>query len=270
MMETTKFSLDACRNNGVKEAMLTVWCNDNAECDTFANLFSMSYFAEICYDKDASADKLKSRFEATTGGDYDLFYKMSYYQNDFENNKDFPKYSKRFFGKPLFWQDVLGGLYDLALIEKPMSDHYKMCAEEFENKNAGEWGYLYEYAYRVFDYLAEKTYIAEKLYPAYKAGDKETLRELAGVHFPLLKEKTVAVHKIHRDTWFRNNKVMGWQNLDTRYAGIAARCDTAIMLIEGYLNGEFDKVEELEEERLPKGLSGFIHYSNINTVNIKI
>ena len=151
-----------------------------------------------------------------------------------------------------------------------MSEHYKMCAEEYKGKNEGEWGYLYEYAYRTFDYLAVKTYIAERLYTAYKAGDKATLKELCEVYFPLLKEKTVAVHKVHRDTWFRNNKVLGWQNLDTRYAGMAARCDTAIMLIEGYLNGEFDKVEELEEERLPKGLSGFIHYSNINTVNIKI
>jgi hypothetical protein len=269
MMETTKFSLDACRNNGVKEAMLTVWCNDNAECDTFANLFSLSYFAEICYDKDASADKLKSRFEATTGGDYDLFYKMSYYQNDFENNKDYPDYSNRFFGKPLFWQDILCGLYDKRLIEKPMSEHYKMCAAEFANKNVGEWGYLYEYAYRVFDYLAEKTYIAERLYLAYKAGDKATLKELCDVNLPRLKEKTVSVHKVHRDAWFRNNKVIGWQNLDTRYAGMAARCDTAVLLINSYLRDECDKIEELEEERLYKGLSGFIHYSGINTVNLK-
>ena len=270
MMETTKFSLNACRNNGVKEAMLTVWCNDNAECDTFANLFSMSYFAEICYDKDAGADKLKSRFEATTGGDYDLFYKMSYYQNDFENNKDFPSYSNRFFGKPLFWQDILAGLYDERLIENPMSAHYEMCAKEFAGKNAGAWGYLYEYAYRVFDYLATKTYVAERLYPAYKAGDKKTLRELCDVYLPSLKEKTVAVHKVHRDTWFRNNKILGWQNLDTRYAGMAARCDTAMLLINAYLAGEIPTIEELDEERLYKGLSGFIHYSNINTVNLKI
>lgn len=270
MMETTKFSLDACRNNNVREAMLTVWCNDNAECDTFANLFSLSYFAEMCYNKDADEKKLKERFETTTGGDYELFYKMSYYQNDFENSKDYPRYSRRFFGKPLFWQDVLGGLYDLALIEKPMSEHYKMCAAEFKDKNEGEWGYLYEYAYRVFDYLAVKTYIAERLYTAYKAGDKATLKELCEVYFPSLKEKTVAVHNVHRATWFRNNKVIGWQNLDTRYAGIAARCDTAMLLINSYLNGECDKIEELEEERLEKGLSGFIHYSGINTVNIKI
>ena len=80
-METTRFSLNACRNNNVREAMLTIWTNDNAECDLFANLFDLSYFAELCYDKDASPEKLRARFEACTGGDYDAFYAMSFYHN---------------------------------------------------------------------------------------------------------------------------------------------------------------------------------------------
>lgn len=41
------------------------------------------------------------------------------------------------------------------------------------------------------------------------------------------------------------------------------------MIISAYLSGECDKIEELEEERLYKGLSGFIHYSGIATVNLK-
>ena len=271
MMSTTKFSLDACRNNNVKEAMLTVWCNDNAECDTFANLFDLSYFAEICYDKDAGKDKLRARFEATTGGDYDLFYAMSYYHNDFENGEDYPSYSNRFFGKPLFWQDILGGIYDRRLFDKPMSAHYEYAKSIFEKRSEIEdsWSYLYEYAYRTFDYLAKKTLIAEKLYPAYHAGDKATLAEIKDTHLPALKEKTIALHEWHRKIWFMNNNIIGWQNLDTRYGGMASRCDSAVMLLTAYLNGEIDKIEEIEEPRLWKGLSGFIHYSSINTVNLK-
>ena len=270
MMSTLKFSLDACRNNDVREAMLTVWCNDNAECDSFANLFGLSYFAEIAYDKDASDEKLRSRFEAVTGGNYELFYKMSYYHNDFEKSNDYPKYSLRFLGKPLFWQDILGGLYDTHLFKKAMSGHYAATAKEFAGKaDKDRWGYLYEYAYRVFDYMAIKTLIAEKLYPAYQAGDKATLAEIKNDLLPALKEKTVALHEHHRRIWFMNNNVIGWQNLDTRYGGMASRCDTAMLLLDAYLAGEVDRLEELEEPRLDKGLSGFIHYSSINTVNLK-
>ena len=270
MMSTLKFSLDACRNNDVREAMLTVWCNDNAECDSFANLFGISYFAEIAYDKDASHEKLRSRFEAISGGDYELFYKMSYYHNDFENESDYPKYSSRFLGKPLFWQDILGGLYDTHLFKKKMSSHYAATAQEFAGKaDKDRWGYLYEYAYLVFDYMATKTLIAESLYPAYHAGDREKLAEIRDRLLPALKEKTVALHEHHRRIWFMNNNVIGWQNLDTRYGGMASRCDTAILLLNAYLGGEIDRIEELDEPRLNKGLSGFIHYSSINTVNLK-
>ena len=271
MMSTTKFSLDACRNNGVKEAMLTIWGNDNNECDTYANLFGLSYFAENCYDKSPSKDKLKARFEATTGGDYELFYKMSYYHSDFENGDDYPNFNNRFFGKPLFWQDVLAGLHDKSLFSKPMSKHYEMSAEIYRGKeNDARFGYLYEFAFRTLDYLATKTYIAERLQPAYKAGDRELLLELKDKHLPLLKEKCMAIHKTHKAAWFKNNKVMGWQNLDIRYAGVVARCDTAIEQITDYLDGKISKIEELEEERLNKWLSGFVQYSDIATVNIKI
>ncbi len=270
MMSTSRFSITACRNNNVKEAMMTIWCNDNAECDPFANLYSLSYFSELCYNTDPSDEYINARFEACTNADAELFYKMSYYQNDFERDPHHEHYSTRFLGKPLFWQDIMEGLYDTHLFNKKMSDHYEMSREIYRGKeNDPNWGYLYEYAFRAFDYLAVKTKIAEMLVPAYKADDREVLRDIAEVLLPELREKTLAVHRAHKAAWFRNNKVIGWQNLDVRYYGVVGRCDTAIELISAYLNGETDRLEELEEERLHKGLSGFAHYSGMATVNLK-
>jgi len=274
MMETSRFSLEACRKNDVHEAMTTVWSNDNAECDLFANLFGLSYFAELCYDKDASEEKLRRRFETCTGGNWDAFYEMSFYHNSFggENDDYSPKvWPKRFLGKPLFWQDIMEGLYDTHLFEKQMSGHYAKYAEKMLNyKNGGKWDYLYDFAYRIFDYLATKTLIAENLVPAYKAGDRAMLRKIAAELLPALKAKTVEVHKVHKAAWFDKQKVLGWSNLDIRYGGMASRCDTAKELIERYLDGKDDRIEELEEERLFKGLSGFVPYSSIMTVNLKV
>ena len=58
--------------------------------------------------------------------------------------------------------------------------------------------------------------------------------------------------------------------MDIRYAGMAARCETAVLLLSEYLDGKRDRIESLEEARLPKGSSGFMHYANIATVNISI
>ena len=118
-------------------------------------------------------------------------------------------------------------------------------------------------------YLAVKTLIAETLVPSYEKQDKAALKEIAETLLPLLKEKTVAVHKAHKKAWFNTYKELGWGNLDVRYAGVAARCDTAKELLEKYLNGEVSRLESLEEERLYKGLNGFITYSQISSPNLK-
>lgn len=270
MMEiTNRKSLSACRRQGVKDVMLTVWSNDNAECELYSNLISLSYFAELCYDKDASDEKLRDRFEAVTGGDYRLFHSTSYYHNDFENSTEFAHRDHRFFGKQLFWQDPLGGLYENALWKKPMSDHYAYAKNVFAGEHGGRWAYVYDYAYTVMDYLHKKTYIAERLVSAYKADDRATLREMAESHIPEAIEKCRALHKAHKAIWFRNNKAQGWQNMDVRYAGMAARFETLRELICDYLDGVTDKIEELEDERLPLSYHAYITYQRSFTVNYK-
>ena len=131
------------------------------------------------------------------------------------------------------------------------------------------WQYLYEFAYLCFDYLAAKTGVAEKLLPAYKNGDKKALAEVADTDLDALKKKTVAVHKAHKAMWMSNRNPIGFGNLDIRYAGVAARCETAKLLLGEYLAGKRERLEELDEARLDKPLSGFVHYSGVATPNLK-
>ena len=196
---------------------------------------------------------------------------MSYYHNDFENSLEYKDFNDRFLGKHLFWQDIMAGIYDTHLFNKPMSSHYMKAASLFEGRSSdGRWGYLYDYAYRAMDYLAAKCLIAENLVPAYKASDRDMLEAIAKKYLPELKEKTAAVHKAHKAAWLKNNRTIGWQNLDIRYGGVIARCDTAIEIISAYLAGEIPFIDELCEPRLHKDLCGFSHYSGIATVNKKI
>lgn len=268
-LEACRISLDACRRNEVHEAMITVWSNDNAECDLFANLYGMSFFAEMCFDPNVTGETMDARFEACTGGSAEAFYTMSLYHNRFEPGEEYPNFHDRFLGKPLFWQDIMEGLYDTHLYERPMSGHYGACAAMMMEHRGGTWDYLYDFACKVFDYLAVKTLIAENLVPAYRKGDRNTLREIGEELLPLLKLKTQAVHEAHKKMWFASNKVLGWSNLDIRYGGMASRCDTAMELIGQYLEGKLEALEELEQQRLHKPTSGFAPYSTMSTVNIK-
>ena len=269
-MEATRFSLKACRQHNVREAMATIWFNDNAECPLFANLFGLSFFAENCFDPSPSNEKLRSRFAITTGGDYDAFYTMSLYHNTFTPDDAYPNFNDRFYGKALFWQDILEGLYDSKLFEKPMSAHYAACEQKMHIDAEDDWTDLYRFAKSIFSYLALKTKIAEQLIPAYRNKDHQVLSHIANDLLPALKEKTTTLAQLHRSLWMAERTMMGWCHLDYRYAGVVARCDTAILLLNRYLTGEDAQIDSLEEVRLDKSLSGFPAFSRIATPNISI
>ncbi len=270
-MDTLREGLAACRSQNVREAMLTVWKNSNASVDWFADLFSFSFFAELAFDQNASEEKLDSRFTATTGGDRRAFYEMSYYFDDFADPARYAeRFTKRFMGEAMFWQDILEGMFDSHLFSHPLSTHYATYAKKMQGYacecSADPWRYLYDFAATVFDCLAEKTFIAERLQPAYQAEDKALLRTLADTHLPALKEKVQAVHTMHRKIWMSHNKDSGWSNMDARYAAIAARCDSACELLHAYLTGERPEIESLAEVRLEKPLGGFWSYRDLAAV----
>ena len=55
-------------------------------------------------------------------------------------------------------------------------------------------------------------------------------------------------HSYHKDTYLRP---FGTENRDQVYGGMKERAKTAIRRIGMYLDGKIEKLEELEEARLP-------------------
>ncbi len=249
----TNDAIKACRKNNVREMMTTIW-GGNLNFD--ALLLGLSFTAEMVYNKNATKDDMKARFEGITGGDWQAFFDISSYHNIFDENEKYPDFNDRFYGMPLFWQDILEGIYDDCLFKRPMSTHYKGCAEKMK-KYGGKFSELYEYATALFECLAVKTEIAEKLKPAYDAKDLKTLENIRARLLPELVIKLDNVYKLNREQWFRSYKTTGWKRVEYYYCGLLGRCETAILLLGKYLNGEIDAIDELEENRLPNKLSGF-------------
>lgn len=261
---TVRDSLEACRNNGVREFMSTIW--NKGECDIFCNLLALSMSAELCYDKSPDMEKLKSRFETTTGGIFEAFLDMSLYHNYFDDPTEYEGrfgHHKRFFGKVIFWQDVLMGMYDFDLYNRPMSEHYRRSFEKYKNYEGGEWDYMYKYVAATLEYLALKSEIAEKLKPAYMAGDRATLENIRDSLLPELCELTEKVYLLNKDAWMRCFKTISLKVLNARYGFMKERANTAIELLGMYLSGELDRLEELEEPRLKSKYFGFDNYQKI-------
>ena len=68
---------------------------------------------------------------------------------------------------------------------------------------------------------------------------------------------------VHMKNWFELYKPLGWDIMDMRYGSLFARIDSAIIEILAYLDGSLERIEELEQERLPyHGEEGSIRYLN--------
>ena len=258
--EATRFSLNACRKYGVKEVMMTSW--DNAFIE--ASMLGFSMAAEMCYHKDPSEEHMRNRFAASLGGDYDAFFCMSNFNNKFGSEETYPDFNQRYFGRPLFWQDIMEGVFDAHLKERPMSEFYRENAQKMAQYH-GKFEDLYRCAQTVFEYLAVKTQIAETLVDAYKAGDKNTLSTICYDLLPVVKQKITEIRSMHFKLWRRNSKIFGWANKEYLYAGMAARCDTAMLLLDEYLTGKTHRIEELDEPHLSKPLNAFYGCSGIAT-----
>ncbi len=261
--EATEAALSECKKRNLREIMITMWCPGDGSFD--AALLGLQLFAEHTYHETVSTEHLRKRFEFCTGASYDAFMDMSQYHNDFDNGKAY-FWNDRFEGKQLLWQDVMEGVYDDFLFRQPMSGHYGKYAEKFRAYTAaekGEWKELYDFAATTFDCLSMKCFIAERLKPAYDAGDKAFLKAAAAEYFPALLIKIEKMHAQNRKLYLKEKKVFGWSVQDMRYGMLKARIQTAIERIEAYVSGEINALPELAEKRLPTRGSAFRNYLDI-------
>ena len=256
--EATKIAIAACKKHGVKEMITTIWGANPG----FSTLLGLSFTAEMAYTGCADQEYLRSRFEVCTKGNYDAFWAMSEYHNIFDDGREYSDFNDRFAGMALFWQDIMEGIFDSYLYGHPMSEHYKKYAEKMKQYD-GTWSDLYRYAQAVFEYLYLKTSVAENLKPAYMKGNREVIEHIVKELLPAMAKKILEIHKKYKALWFDSYKVFGYSRGDAAYGREQARIATAVERLTEYLDGRQERLEELEEMRLPYPLTGFPKYPNL-------
>ena len=160
-------------------------------------------------------------------------------------------YEARFDGNKFMWQDIMLGLYDENLFREPRSEHYQKAADLYKPliRRQDKWCWLYEYCYAVFKLLSVKCFIAERLVPAYKSGDKEMLHLLLEEKLPVMENlwyEVADLHQYHRDEYMRP---FGMESNHRKYGTMIMRTRYAIRRLEDYLHGRVDRLAELEEPR---------------------
>ncbi len=81
----TELALDACKEHGVKDILMTVWGDDGCECSAFSVLPTLVYVAERAYRN----DDYKKAFERIVGINYDDFIALEFADDVLPNKSKF-------------------------------------------------------------------------------------------------------------------------------------------------------------------------------------
>ncbi|MBQ3483116.1 MAG: beta-N-acetylhexosaminidase [Clostridia bacterium] len=245
-LTVTELHLDVCAENGVKDIIATAWGDNGAECAHFAILPSLLYYAEYAYCGKPDAALLEERARECFAIGFEELRTL-----DAPNELPEPAPYPYQICKYLLYNDPLEGLMDLHFDPDKTPAAYRANAEKLERLAAHpRYGYLFENLAALCRVLARKCDLSYRLRAAYRAGNQKTLAAIAA-EIPLTVADLDAFLAAFRRQWYRENKTFGFAIQEQRIGGLRARLLSAKDRLAAYVNGEIDRIEELEQEILP-------------------
>ena len=247
---TMKGAIESVRSTGVQDVLITMWRDNGSECSFYAvlpALYAIRQYAEGNFDE----EKIAQGFEKLFGIRYDDFLALDLPNGDGEMFKEcgFPIQQNPC--KILLYSDPFMGIKDDQYAKRPawdFADYAKRIASA--GAKAGEYGYIFDVLSKLCETLAYKARLGVNTRAAYEAKDKKALQALLSDYEEAYK-KLLVFHEAFYELWKKENKPYGWEIQDARLGGVAMRLKTCRKRLEEYLNGEVDKIDELEEKLLP-------------------
>lgn len=254
-MLASKSSLAAVKSiedNGVGEIYVTMWGDDGSSCSFFSTLTTLFIYSEACWgDADGCEARSQRRIEALTGLDPKALIELELV-NALPGREKLGEASVNP-TKYMFYSNILMGKFDLH-VPKGSGEHFAEQAERWhrEAEAAQEcgYGYIFRSVATLCDVLALKAEMGIRLHDAYKAGDRAMVARICREEIPELEARTVIFHNTLREQWLCENKSFGFDVIDLRIGGMIGQLRSAVILLERWLSGEVDTVEELEAPRI--------------------
>jgi len=240
-MRSTKASMQACIENGIKNIFFTMWGDNGGECSYFSLLPSLFYAAE-CSRGVFDEDIIKNKFKAVTGEDFDTLLAFDL-PDKIDECVKFQNPSKY-----MLYSDPFTGVFDCTVKE---NDGLKYKSYSSILKKAGKksnYKYIFDFLGELCNCLAVKYELGVKTRAAYVANEFKQTELLIGRYDVLIKNLNVFYDRF-KELWFKENKAFGFEVHEIRLGGLIMRTKSCRQRLKSFLdNGQ--KIEELEEEVL--------------------
>lgn len=243
-IRATKAALSACIQEGIRDAVLTMWGDDGGECSPFALLPSLCYAACLA-EGITDRKQIEDRFRKCIGCEMKDFMLL-----------DLPDKPQKTYGtvcpsKYLLYNDCFMGIMEAA--SKPGDEKkYETFARKLayaKNRNL-EFAYLFDAASKLCKVLSVKTNLCTKTREVYAKRDKGELESLILEYTKMIK-LTESFYYAFRTQWYEENKPHGFDVQDLRIGGLIGRMKSCRDRLQDLKNGKIDSIPELEEKLLP-------------------
>ncbi|MFH1024691.1 MAG: family 20 glycosylhydrolase [Planctomycetota bacterium] len=230
--------LAACRRDGVKELVFTMWGDNGAYCDHDSAFAGMAWCADRAYG--ASPRGLSRRFAAVCGGNYaaharaaDLHGGLPGLQPDLWDD---PFFETRF---RTWAKDRPGSMARAARFYAALAGR---LAPHGNDRTCGDLRHA-ELLARVF---AVRYALSAEILAAYRRRDR---RALAAVRrrIPGVLRAVRRVADSHRALWMRCHKPEGFETVQARYGMLEARYREMATRLAEYRTGKIHHLAELDE-----------------------
>ena len=243
-------ALESCIKNGVSEFLVTVWGDNGAECSTFSALSTYLKIAETAYGGDTSAAALNARSLALFGNTYEEFLSLEdvnrTHLHTIKDGKDINPC------KYLFYNDPLLGVMD-AHVYPELKEYYERNARTMGTgtRRTGTFGYLFETLEKLCECLSVKATLGAEITQAYLLKNTAMLEKLTKETLPETIRRVEAFYEAFETQWFKENSGWGFEVIGVRIGGLEERLRRTRETLQAYLSGELERIEELEQPRLP-------------------
>jgi len=250
-LTATCSALASAREHKVREVYCTMWKDDGAACSFFSSMSTLFLYGEMCWNGCTAPEHMDDRMQSVVG--------LSYY--DMVSIEDIDWVPRRIHvgtveanpNKYLFYENIMMGKFSYHFSHKHTGPHYgkQALAVRAKAERAGKYAYIFDTLAALCDVLELKCDASYQLYDAYHAADRETMRRICEETIDQIMARVRVFRKAFRTQWMKENRPFGFDVMDIRIGGVLAQLDTAKYRLAAYLNGEVDRLEELEAERLP-------------------
>ena len=237
--------LSGCLNNGISDLLITRW-------ESLQSPFSMlpSYFLfSERFAKGKGYDE-EERCKFLFGYTYSEFITL-----DIPNDLAFSEKDRLTLeNNPPYYilaEDLLLGITEKHIPENA-GKYYRDCAEKLAKpcNVKSPYANVFRFEKALCDALAEKADLSRTIKELYDAGDRAGLKKVSA-SIAAAAEKTEIFHDAYREYWLSYNKRFGFELFDMRLGGLCKRLLAVKKIIDDFADGITDKIEELEEQRLP-------------------